>query len=155
VELAGVEGAAVLACVVHASAEADGCWAMGCRFAAELTDEHLQAFGAARARPTPPDPRQWSRSPCSARASYSRVGADDPSPRPARVLNIAAGGVALLVEEEIAVGSLLGTELCDAGGRPVVSILACVVHVRLEGGGRVLGCNFIRALGDDQLNALL
>jgi hypothetical protein len=158
VELPAVSGEsalAVLACVVRAQPHGDREWAMGCRFSGELSDATLQALGAARARPTPPDARGWSRFPCDAKAVYQPIGGRDTSPRSARVLNIAAAGMALLADEEVSIGELLSTELHDAAGKAIITILSCVVHVQTTEEGRVLGCNFIRELNDKDLKALV
>lgn len=151
----GAEGLAVLACVIRAKPHGDSDWAMGCRFCCELNDPQLQVFGAARARPSSPDPRGWSRFPCDAKALVQRVNASDQAHRSARVLNIAVGGMALLVEEPIAVGELLSTELRDAKGQPIVTILSCVVHAQPVAEGQILGCNFIRELSDTDVRSLL
>jgi hypothetical protein len=38
----------------------------------------------------------------------------------------------------------------------VRSILACIVHTTVRAGGELAaGCNFIRELGEEELNALL
>jgi hypothetical protein len=151
----GEAGLAVLACVVRARPHGDSEWTMGCRFSSELDEPQLQAFGAARARPTAPDPRGWSRFPCDAKAFVQRVNSMDLAHRPARLLNIAVGGMALLVHEPVALGELLSTELHDAKGQPIVTILACVVHVQTVSEGQILGCNFIRELSDKDVRALL
>jgi hypothetical protein len=151
----GEDGLAVLACVVRAHPHGDSEWTMGCRFSSELDESQLQAFGAARARPSAPDPRGWSRFPCDAKAFVQRINAADQAHRPAHVLNIAVGGMALLVNEPITIGELLSTELHDGKGKPIVTILACVVHVQTVAEGRILGCNFIRELSDTDVRALL
>lgn len=151
----GAGGLAVLACVIRAQPHGDSEWAMGCRFCSELDDSQLQTFGAARARPSSPDPRGWSRFSCDTQALVQRVNASDQAHHSARVLNIAVGGMALLVEEPIAVGELLSTELRDAKGQPVVTLLACVVHSQSVAQGQLLGCNFIRELSDADVRALL
>jgi len=145
----------MLACVVHAQPHGEGEWTMGCRFSSELDTEQLQAFGAARARPQPSDPRGWSRYHCDARAVYQRVNGGDSTNHPARVVNISAGGVALQVDEPVAVGELLSTELHDSAERPIVTILACVVRVQSAAEGQILGCQFIRELAENDLRALL
>lgn len=149
------EELAVLACVVRARPHGDSDWAMGCRFSSELNEEQLAAFGAARARPSAPDPRGWSRFSCDAKVFYQRVNGPAEPHRPARMLNIAVGGMALLVEEPVAVGELLSAELHDAKGQPVLTILACVVHAQTVPEGQILGCNFIRELSDADVQALL
>jgi hypothetical protein len=151
----GQPALAALACVVRAQPHGESDWAMGCRFASELSDEQLQMFGAARERPPATDPRAWSRFACDARAVYHRVNRDNPQPRTAQLLNIAAAGMALLVDEPIEIGELLSTELQDANGQPVVTILASVVRVQSVSEGQILGCNFIRELGEKDLKALL
>jgi serine/threonine protein kinase len=46
-------------------------------------------------------------------------------------------------------------ELHDSTGRPVVTVLAGVVHVQSVVEGQRLGCNFIRELGDKDLRGML
>lgn len=151
---AGEQSATVLACVAHARPDGDGEWAVGCRFSAELSDADLAAFGAARSRSAPPDDRNWSRYACQVRAVY-QVVPDGEERREAKVLNISPGGVALLVHEDVPAGSLLSAELHAPDGRAAVTILACVVHVSVQSDDeRILGCNFIQELGDEDLQAL-
>ncbi len=53
-------------------------------------------------------------------------------------------------------GALLSVELHNSAGTTERTMLACVVHVnRHEDGGWALGCNFIRSLGEEDLNALV
>ena len=71
------------------------------------------------------------------------------------MLNISAGGVAMIVQHEVRAGALLSAELHAPAGQTVVTILACVVHVIAQSGHeRVLGCNFIQELGENDLKAL-
>jgi hypothetical protein len=151
----GEERVAVLACVVRTHPHDDCEWKMGCRFSSELSEQQLNAFGASRARPTEPDPRGWERFPCDSKAFFQRVNDSAGPLHPARVLNIAVGGMALLVKEPIAVGDLLSTELHDARGQAIVTILACVVHAQTSPEGHILGCSFIRELSDKDIKALL
>ena len=151
----GQNALTVLACVVRAQPHGDSEWTMGCRFSCALDDEQLGAFGAARARPSSPDPRGWERFPCDIKAFIQRVNNSDAAYRPARVLNIAVGGMALQVDEPIAVGELLSTDLHDAKGQPIVTLLACVVHSQSVAEGQMLGCNFIRELTDREVLALV
>ena len=158
VELPSADGEgtmAVLAYVVRAEPHGNSEWKMGCRFSSELNEQQLSAFGAARTRPHAPDPRGWERFRCDAKAFYQRVNDPAEPLLPARVLNVAVGGVALLVQGSVAVGELLSTELHDAKGRSVVTILACVVHTQSVREGQILGCNFIRELSDSDIQALL
>jgi hypothetical protein len=145
----------VLACVVRAQPHGDSEWAMGCRFSCQLNEDQLGAFGAARARPASSDPRGWERFACDVKAFVQRVNSTDAAYRPARVLNIAVGGMALQVDEPVAVGELLSADLHDANGQPIVTLLACVVHSEAGAEGHRLGCNFIRELTDQEVRALV
>src|SRR5262245_48712391 len=79
VELPAAEGRAssVLAYVIHAKEESAGEWALGCTFAAELSDEDLHPFGAKQVKPAAGDSRAWVRFPCAAQASYHAVPGDE------------------------------------------------------------------------------
>jgi c-di-GMP-binding flagellar brake protein YcgR len=147
----------VLACVVHTRRTGEGEWAVGCNFSRELDEDDLQTFEAARARPaSAEDNRYWERFPCRVTATCQVVSAADPSPWETTVLNISASGMAVRVERDIPPGSLLSAELHGSTGKPTVSILACVVHVLArDGGERILGCNFIRELSEQDLAALV
>lgn len=151
----GEDAMALLACVVRTQPHGDSQWKMGCRFSNELNQQQLSAFGAARARPNEPDPRGWERFPCDTKAFYQRVTSPAEPHHAARVLNISVSGMALLVQEPITVGELLSTELHDAKGQPIVTILACVVHTQAVSEGQLLGCNFIRELSDTDIHVLL
>ena len=148
-------GFAVLAWVVRAQPHGESEWTMACRFSSELDDDQLQTFGAARTRPRTPDSRGWSRFACDTKAIYQRVNGDDPAHYPARMVNISVAGMDLRVEQAITLGELLSTELHDSTDRPIVTILACVVHFETGAEGRILGCQFIRELGDQDVRALL
>jgi c-di-GMP-binding flagellar brake protein YcgR len=151
----GPSDVSVLACVVHADQRADGAWVLGCSFSQELTALDLQRFGIVKAKPAQPDQRGWSRFDCQFHVYYTETNADTAVRREARVANISAGGIALLVDRDVANGSMLSLDLCT-DRELVTSILACVVHVsQLPDGGRALGCNFICELSEEHLNALL
>ena len=111
--------------------------------------------GAGRTKPTPPDDRNWSRFPCAITAVYQVIPDEDDVRREAKVLNISAGGVALVAEHDVQAGALLSAELHAPAGQTVVTILACVVHVVVQSEHeRILGCNFIQELSDNDLKAL-
>ena len=152
---AGDPTISVLACVVHAQPEGETEWLLGCRFSAELNDADLAAFSAVQAKPAPTDCRNWSRFPCEVKAIYQIIPDDDDVRREAKVLNISPGGVAMIVEHDVRAGALLSAELHAPGGETVVTILACVVHVAVQSEHeRVLGCNFIQELSENDLKAL-
>ena len=143
---------AVLAVVVHAAPRPDGQWALGCRFSRDLTDEDLRAFGFAR--PTggvadlPPETELT--------ALYRTSAGADPVPHRVPVAGLTPGGVVLCAEEEIALGALLAVRLCGPTGGQSPELLACVVRV-VEGpdGRRLVGCDFIRELTDEELRTVL
>lgn len=145
----------VLACVVHVTPLSDGEWAMGCNFARELSGEDLQAFGARKARTTPPDSRNWERFACNVKASYHAILDPASTSWPAKVLNISARGVGLLVGREVRPGTLISAELHGATRPVVLHILACVVHVTARSADEwILGCDFIHELNERDLEAL-
>ncbi|MCI0684190.1 MAG: PilZ domain-containing protein [Gemmataceae bacterium] len=147
----------VLACIVRATAEADGRWALGCVFSRELTDDELSGFGARRVRhDDPAEQRVWMRFNCNLTARFQKI--DDPNApvESARVLNLSASGVGLLVDHFVDAGTLLTIDLTGKDGRATRTILACVVHVNQQSAGAwALGCNFIRELTDEDLQALI
>src|SRR5207245_2531740 len=100
----GKTSLAVLACVVHCQPAGEGEWLLGCSFSAELDDNDLEAFGALKARPLGPDGRNWTRFPCDVTATVQRLSDNDPRRYPARVRDISASGVALVVDDEIPTG---------------------------------------------------
>jgi hypothetical protein len=145
-----------LACVVHASEGAEGGWILGCTFARELGEEDLEAFGAHRQRHEPSDQRTWVRYACAMKASYQAIAGADTAPRPAKVVNVSASGVGLVVGEPVENGTLLSVELQAADGKYTRTMLSCVVHVAAQAAGEwALGCNFLRSLSEEDLKALL
>jgi c-di-GMP-binding flagellar brake protein YcgR len=145
-----------LACVVHCAEELPGEWSLGCTFSRELTEDDLAAFGARRERPTASDQRQWKRFPGNVIATYQLVALDDLQQYPAQVLDISASGVGLLVDREIDNGALLSIELRNAAATTERTMLACVVHLHRHSAHEwALGCNFIRSLSEDDLQALV
>ncbi len=146
----------VLACIVRVQEENEGEFSLGCVFSRELSDEDLQRFGARRERPAPSDERTWMRFPCSVTATYQKTPAEDSAHLPAQLLNISANGVGLEVEQSVETGTLLSLDFHPKSGKPGRTMLACVVHVTAQSSGiYALGCNFIRELSEDDLQALL
>jgi len=154
----GVEAShvSVLACVVHSQPQPKGGWLLGCSFSQELSLEDLARFGVGEVKHNKADQRSWLRFNCNVKAFYEETTADPVIRREAEVANLSAAGIALVVQDDVANGAMLSVELQKSSGERVTTILACVVHVvDLADGKRVLGCNFIRALADQHLNALL
>jgi PilZ domain len=146
----------VLACVVHAGLGDEGEWILGCTFSRELSNNDLEAFGARRQRSEASDQRGWVRFPCNVKASYQTIGADASEPQTAKVLNLSASGVGLVVATPVENATLLSVELHAAHGDFTRTMLACVVHQTAQAEGEwSLGCNFIRSLSEEDLKALL
>jgi hypothetical protein len=145
----------VLACVVHVVASAAGEWTLGCSFSRDLEDEDLLAFGAQSMHARAGDQRRWVRFPGRARASYKRVTGTDESTDSAKVLDLSASGIGLLVNQPIEAGTLLSLELQGEAKESARVILGCVVRVDIPAPGEwVLGCNFIRELSDQEMQGL-
>jgi hypothetical protein len=146
----------VLACVVHCHKLAEGEYALGCNFSQELSEEDLRAFGAHKVRPSAPDDgRNWTRFACNVTAVCQTASAEPSAPWTARLSNISANGMGLLVDHDIPTGTLLSAEL-RGQQRGSLTILACVVHATVQPDGqRVVGCNFIRELTEADLKALI
>jgi hypothetical protein len=72
----------------------------------------------------------------------------------AKVLNISASGIGLLVGAATRTGTLLSLELLGPGGQ-ASKVLACVVHAAPHDDQWALGCNFIRELTEQELKALV
>jgi hypothetical protein len=144
----------VLACVVHVNPVDSEQWSLGCTFSTVLEDDDLAEFGARRERPAKPENRAWKRFNCKVKASCQSV--DDPEKKtwPAEVVNISAGGIGLQVAHNVEMGTLLNLQLEGASGQ-TRTLLACVVHVIASNSERILGCNFIHELSEDDLKALL
>lgn len=146
----------VLACVVHVTPLDGDCWALGCTFARELSEQDLQSFcGSADPEPHT-DQRSYPRYTCDIQARYQVVSAPALPAQPALVLNISNTGVGLLVRRCIEVGSLLTMELAAANHPVPLTILSCVVHVtELPEEEWALGCNFITEISEIDLKSLL
>jgi hypothetical protein len=151
----GEEGTStVLACVVWADRARGGGWSLGCVLTTTLADDELIRLGARPPRPSAPDPRAAVRVPCQARAQYQRVRLPDSPPETAEVVNLSAGGIALLVDEPVDLGEVLSLGLHAGDGEVVGNVLASVVRVASQNGRRLVGCNFIGELGAEQMKAL-
>jgi hypothetical protein len=74
----------------------------------------------------------------------------------AKILNISAGGVALLSPRKLEAGTLLHLDLVTNPGQPPRTLKARVVHQAERADHQwVLGCTFVADLSDDDVMALL
>jgi hypothetical protein len=146
----------VLACVVHVREQGPGEWSTGCTFSESLSDPDLETFGARRQKPARSDDhRSWVRFPCNVEASCQRVDDSEDVRWAARVMNISAAGIGLMLDRPVENGTLLNLDLRSPTTHSTRTILACVVHVTSRPGEWNVGCNFIRELSDADLEALL
>jgi c-di-GMP-binding flagellar brake protein YcgR len=146
----------LLACIVRVDRLKGDDWALGCVYSRELGEEELQGFGARRERHAAADQRVWMRFPCNVRGTYQQISTFGAPTAEARVLNISATGVGLLVDELVEAGTLLSVDLKPDSGADSRTMLACVVHVNAQANGQfALGCNFIRELSEEDLEALV
>jgi hypothetical protein len=148
-------GTEVLACVVRCDPLGAELNELGCTFAAQLSDEDMHSLGARKEKPAAPDQRGWVRYECQAVAAYQVVRAPDRAEAAATVLNVSASGIALQVEEALRVGELLTLELRRDGAVVLATLASVVRTATAPDGARVVGCNFIRELSDEQVLTLL
>lgn len=140
----------VLACVIHVTRQENERWSLGCSFPSELSAEDLEAFGGDRVQSNAPDCRTWVRFPCHVKMSFCSIGSRDDSRWPAKVLNISANGIALMVSNPVEPGALLTVELFQSVNQAPQTLLTCVVYVKELGTGEwILGCTFASDLSLD------
>jgi hypothetical protein len=145
----------VLACVVHAEPAAGGAFEIGCAFAGELSDAELRLLGVTGGERPDAEQRQSERTSAAGHVRFSRVNYVAEK-CPAEIHNISLSGVAFFSERSVTPGNLLEVELCDHEGRPIVSIVACVVYVsRPKPGQWLVGCNFIRELHEAEFQEVV
>ena len=74
----------------------------------------------------------------------------------ARIKDISAGGMGLVLTRRFERGTCLAIEIPATVASPADTLLAKVMHVtRLPGGQWLLGCAFVSILGDDEVKNLL
>src|SRR5262249_37303626 len=118
----------LMARVIQVAHRSGGSYLLSCCFAKELSDEELRPFGAERKRPDgSSDVRPWLRYPCTTESVFHSVVSEEQEKCRAKVLNISAGGVALLSPRKLEAGTLLHLDLVNAAGQPR-TLKARVVH---------------------------
>ncbi len=141
--------------VVHVLADMDGSWRLGCRLAGELEEDELRALQAARVRPSEPDCRAWMRFDCNLTTRCYSVAPALPETWNARVLDVSAGGVSLLMPRPFERGTLLRLELPENGDCAGQELLIRVLRVqKSEANGWALGCELAEQLDDADLDRL-
>lgn len=142
----------LLARVVHSTRRDTG-WLLGCAFISELDEDDLKLFRARRLRPAGTDCRAWVRFSCDLETSCAPDGSDEAWP--ARVMNVAPGGIGLVVPGEVPVGSILRVEMPRGQtGVPRHVLVRVVQTTRQSAQSWLLGCEFTEQLSDEELQAL-
>ena len=145
----------VLVRVVHITAHQAGEWVVGCALVSEMSDEDLRGFQAERAPSAVTDCRAWVRFPCNLETVCYSIDTVPGEQLPARILDISAGGVGLLVPCQFESRTLLNLQLPPPPGLPGRKVLVRVVQARPYGNGDwFLGCEFADRLTDEELEAL-
>jgi len=146
-------GRLILARVVHVAEEGGF---IGCAFVRELDDATLGLFHAQRLGSAVGDDRRWVRFPCNVETACYAADAAPGERSPARVVNISAGGMGLLLPCEFREGTLLKLDLEATAARAAGVLLLRVVRaIARPAGDWLLGCEFADPLRDEELDALL
>src|SRR5438132_4596449 len=101
--------------------------------------------------------RAWVRYPCESAISFQPLEfRKDGTWLPAKVANISAKGMGLVLDAPVQRGAILSVLLEGTGDRFSRPVLVRVVRAtERPGGGWHLGCTFAIPLGADELQALL
>lgn len=158
VELSNKNGAKIrsmLARVVHSEKEneTECSWLVGCAFLSELDEGQLRTLQAQRVRPARQDGRRWLRFPCHVETVCYTSETIPGERRCARILNVSAGGIGLLLPCQFSEGTLLQLEIPSEAARlALIRVIRVVEH---SAGGWFLGCEFADQLGAEELQELL
>lgn len=145
----------VLARVVHVEAEEKGRWRVGAAFVAELEDDLLAAFQAERRRSDGEDARRWVRFPCNVETVCWTSETAPGERRPARIVNVSPGGIALLLPCDFSQGTLLRFRPPAFPDRPDADLLVRVMRVAQHSHGWWFhGCEFVETIAEDDLKVL-
>src|SRR5262245_59255682 len=103
--------------------------------------------------PSRKDRRAWVRYPSTPETPFSEVAEEDHViPQKARIQDLSAAGVGLLVINELEPGTVVDVVLVRANEDSAQLFQAKVVHCRPQaGGGWLLGCSFITPLREQDL----
>jgi hypothetical protein len=146
----------VLARIVHQQRESRQSFIVGCAFIKEIEDEYLSLFHAQAVPPAQPNGRRWLRFPCNVETVCYSCDTAPGERRSGRILNISAGGIALVMRCQFFEGTLLHFELPPEMNLANPRILVRVVRVNDQGAGYwLLGCEFADQLTESELHMLL
>jgi hypothetical protein len=156
-DFAGAAGGVVCAAlgrVVHAAADASRI--VGCSFVRELDEAILQHFRVARVGSAAGDGRRWVRFPCNVETACYVLDSAPGEQSPARIVNISAGGMGLLLPCEFPAGTLLRLDLDGTAAHAAGEVLLRVIRVAgRDDGDWFMGCEFADQIGQEELERLL
>lgn len=145
----------VLARVVHVEEDDKGFWLVGAAYVAELEDDLLGAFQAERRRSDGSDARRWVRFPCNVETVCWTSETAPGERRPARIVNVSPGGIALLLPCDFPQGTLLRFQPPAHPTRLDLDLLVRVVRVEeREPGWWFHGCEFVEMIPEEDLKVL-
>ncbi len=143
----------VMARLVHIEQEERGWWVASCAFVTELSAAELKLVRADAIRTKTADQRRWVRFPCQVETAC--YPSQTPELRqPARIVNISAGGVGLLLPSRFEQGALLHFEIpADAQPGPRMGLVRVVHTMEHSAGTWYHGCEFAQQLSAEDLAA--
>jgi hypothetical protein len=146
----------ILARVIHARPHAEHGWLLGCAFSGELDDDELAAFRVERVRPAEGDCRAWVRFTCDVRTVCRDEANPAAGPVPVRVVDLAPGGVGLLVDGPMEQGTRLRLQLPDGPeGAPDGVLIRVVRSEAVQGGRWFVGCEVAEQLTNRDVSGLV
>ena len=141
--------------VVHVLPDVGGAWRLGCRLAGELEEDELRALRAERVRASDADCRAWMRFDCDMATQCHSVAPAAPESWSARVLDVSAGGVSLMVPRGFERGTLLRVELPRSAKSLGNDLLVRVLRSQASGADCfILGCELAEQIADEELQSL-
>jgi hypothetical protein len=136
-------------------APAGGGWLAGCAFVREPSAAELSLLQATLARPSVADARGFARFPATVETVSETCTAMPGERRPARVLEVSAGGLALLLRCSFGGGTLLRLHLSEKVEAPECELIVRVVRVRARGRHYWRhDCDFVCRVDDKALRPL-
>jgi PilZ domain len=146
----------VLARVIHATAQEDGTWRLGCAFARELAEEDLQPFCAGRMATDAADVRAWVRFSCDVPMICRRAARNSSAEWKGKIVDVAPGGIGIVIPLPLETGTALTIELALGQDESPRTFLVRVAQTpRQTGTDWLLGCEFTRSFTDVELTQLL
>jgi hypothetical protein len=121
-----------------------------------LSDATLRLFDAQRLPTTGGDDRRWVRFPCNVETACYALDSAPGEQSPARIINISAGGMGLMLPCEFSPGTLLRLEVDGTPAHAAGPILLRVVRAIPQRDRDVFhGCEFADPLSPKEFQALL